>query len=369
MLVYVHVPFCARRCSYCDFSIAVRSTTPSAAFVHSFGQEWHQRLDHPAWADSTGVRTIYLGGGTPSRLDPGALDDLIGLMTDDRVLTEGAEVTLEANPDDVTPERAVAWSRAGINRVSLGVQSFSPPILEWMHRTHKAEQVHPAVEAIRAAGIGRISIDLIYGLPAALGRRWEADLDLAFGLAPEHLSLYALTLEPHTPLAHWVDRGESAAPPDDLAADEFLTASTRLREAGFEHYEVSNAALPGHHAIHNSGYWRREAFLGLGPSAHSAWGRHRSWNIREWEAWRRAVDAGLDPEDGRETLNDRQALLESRYLGLRTDHGVPEALVPPAQREQWQAQGWAEASGGRVRLSPEGWLRLDTLVASLPDET
>lgn len=369
MLTYVHVPFCARRCSYCDFSIAVRRTTPSAAFVDAIGKEWRHRLNHPVWSDSSGIRTIYLGGGTPSRLEPGALGDLIGLMTLDRTLEKGAEVTLEANPDDVTPERALAWSRVGINRVSLGVQSFSPPILEWMHRTHRVEQVGPAVDAIRAAGIQNLSIDLIYGLPAELGSRWEEDLDRAFALGPEHISLYALTLEPHTPLAHWVDRGESATPPDDQAADEFLTASARLRAAGFEHYEVSNAALPGCHAVHNTGYWRREAFLGLGPSAHSAWGRSRSWNIREWEAWRRALDSGLDPEDERETLNDRQALLEARYLGLRTRHGVPEALVPRGFRDQWQAEGWAESSGGRVTLSPEGWLRLDALVASLPDET
>ncbi|MEK7380514.1 MAG: radical SAM family heme chaperone HemW [Gemmatimonadota bacterium] len=369
MLVYLHVPFCARRCSYCDFAIAVRRETPSAGFVEAFEREWRQRLLHPAWADSTTVRTIYLGGGTPSRLDPGALGDLVGIMTADRNLVEGAEVTLEANPDDVTPAKATAWSRAGINRISLGVQSFSPSVLAWMHRTHQADQVAPAVEAIRAAGIGNISIDLIYGLPAAMGRRWEDDLDQAFALAPEHLSLYALTLEAHTPLAHWVDRGTSAAPPADQAADEFLTASARLRSEGFEHYEVSNAARPGHRAVHNSGYWRRDAFLGMGPSAHSAWGRYRSWNVREWEAWRRAVLAGRDPEQGREVLDDRQALLESRYLGLRTDHGVPDAMVPAPHRAQWQAQGWAETAGGRVRLLPEGWLRLDSLVASLPDDS
>lgn len=369
MLIYLHVPFCARRCSYCDFSIAVRGTTPSAAFLEAMEQEWALRRYHPAWEESTEVRTVYLGGGTPSRLDASALADLVGLIRSDRPVAAGAEITLEANPENVTPALARAWAAAGVNRVSLGVQSFEPQVLSWMHRTHTADQVVPALDALREAGIDNLSLDLIYGLPAELNRAWEADLDLALEQAPRHLSLYALTLEDHTPLWHWVARGETTPPPDDRAAEEFLVASARLDAAGFEHYEVSNAARPGFRAVHNAGYWRREAFLGFGPSAHSAWGRTRSWSIRDYEAWRRALAAGTDPEIGRERLDDRQALLEARYLGLRTHSGVAEALIPAEVRARWAGQGWAEVAGGRLRLLPEGWLRLDALVASLPDDS
>jgi oxygen-independent coproporphyrinogen III oxidase len=155
--------------------------------------------------------------------------------------------------------------------------------------------------------------------------------------------------------------------PDDRVAEEYLEAHDRLAALGFEHYEVSNAGRPGARAVHNTGYWRRASFLGLGPSAHSGAGPERHWNIREWEAWRRAVEAGRDPVVEREHLDPDQILLEERYLGLRTDHGVPLDLVPAPVRALWDGAGWARAAGGRVRLTPEGWLRLDALVATLPE--
>ncbi len=369
MLVYLHVPFCARRCSYCDFAIAVRRETPSDAYADAVLAEWRLRQGHPGWAESPSVRSLYLGGGTPSRLAPEALERILVGLRGDRPLAPDAEVTLEANPDDVTPDRVDRWVAAGINRVSLGVQSFAPAVLAWMHRTHTTGQIGAAVRALRSGGVGNLSLDLIYGLPPSLDRRWLDDLDRAFALEPEHLSLYALTVEPRTPLGRWTVRGEVVPASDDRAADEYLEAHERLVTGGFEHYEVSNAARPGFRARHNAGYWRREDFLGLGPSAHGAAGRVRSWNLREWEAYRRAVASGTDPEAGREVLTDAQLLLEARYLGLRTDDGVPSALVPPSHRARWGAQGWAREAEGRLRLTASGWLRLDALVASLPEDS
>lgn len=365
MHLYLHVPFCARRCSYCDFAISVRRDTPSAAFVDAIEREWAGWQSHPAWSDAPAMDTVYFGGGTPSRLEPAAISRLMSAFQRDRTLSPTAEVTLEANPDDVDAFRAAAWRAAGINRISLGAQSFDPGVLAWMHRTHDAEQIGSAVATLRGAGFGNISLDLIYAVPEMLGRNWARDLDCALALEPEHVSLYGLTVEPHTPLGKWTARGESLPAPDDRAADEYLMAHDRLESAGYEHYEVSNASRPGFKARHNSAYWRRAPFIGLGPSAHSGFGAGRAWNVRDWEEYRRRGDAGLPLQEASEMLTADQIDLEELYLGLRTSEGLAEARVPAAEAGRWIAAGWAKSLRGRLVLTPEGWLRLDALVASL----
>jgi len=309
------------------------------------------------------LQTLYLGGGTPSRLAPDALQRIVQSITADRPLVPDAEVTLEANPEDVSPDWARAWRAAGINRVSLGVQSFDPAVLGWMHRTHTAEDVPRAVHAIRDAGITNLSLDLIYALPAELDRDWAWDLNLALALEPDHLSLYGLTVEPHTPLGRWVDRGEVRPTSDARYVEEFLLAHDRLTRAGFRHYEVSSYAWPGREAVHNAGYWRRAPYLGLGPSAHSATGDRRWWNVREWAAWSRAIQAGTTTVAGEERLEAESVAVEDLYLGLRTDRGVPVGSVRQDTTRGWLEQGWAELSDDRLRLTAEGWLRLDALVA------
>jgi len=364
MHLYLHVPFCARRCSYCDFAIAVRRVTPSEEYADLIIAEWRRGLAAPRWPSIEQLATIYLGGGTPSRLDGTALARLLATIIADRPLAPGAEVTLEANPEDVTGARALAWRQAGINRVSLGAQSFDSAVLAWMHRSHSADQVSQAVGILRSVGIQNVSLDLIYGLPASLGREWRRDLDQALALAPEHLSLYGLTVESHTPLGRWVGRGVAEPAPDEGHAQEFLLAHATLGAAGFRHYEVSNYALPGKEAVHNRAYWLRAPYLGLGPSAHSAVETARWWNLREWSEWRRAVGAGETSIAGEETLGPQAVALEELYLGLRTEAGVAERLVGEPEAREWERAGWAELKEGRVRLLPEGWLRLDALVAS-----
>lgn len=363
MHLYIHVPFCARRCSYCDFAIAVRRDVPSARFAAALLAEWDRRRVEQQWSEFPELATIYFGGGTPSRLEPGTLTDLLNRLARDRPIAAGAEITLEANPEDVTPSRARAWRAAGINRVSLGIQSFEPRVLQWMHRTHSADDAGQAVETLRAAGLARLSLDLIYALPPEVPRNWAEDVDRALALEPEHLSLYGLTVEQHTPLARWVTRGEAHPAPEERYADEFLSAHARLTRSGYRHYEVSNYARPGHEAVHNSAYWRRSPYLGLGPSAHSGLGARRWWNVREWSAWAEAISLGVSPVLGEEQLDSGALALESVYLGLRTDAGLPASALRQTVVESWVREQWAAVAEGRVRLTPEGWLRLDALVA------
>ncbi|HEX7338185.1 MAG TPA: radical SAM family heme chaperone HemW [Gemmatimonadales bacterium] len=366
MHLYLHVPFCTRRCSYCDFAIAVRREAPSETYLEAVLAEWGLWQADPVWDQYPAeIRTVYFGGGTPSKLAPAAIERLLERIASDRIIAAGAEITLEANPEDVSLAAADAWRAAGVNRVSLGAQSFDPAVLSWMHRTHTADQVPRAVDALRCAGITDLSLDLIFGLPAALERDWSRDLAQALALRPDHLSLYGLTIEPHTPLGRWTGRGEVSPVGDDGYAGEFLLTHRTLAEHGYEHYEVSNASLPGHRARHNSAYWQRAPFIGLGPAAHSGFSGERRWNVRDWAAYQRLLRAGKSPGEGREVLDQVAVDLEELYLGLRTSDGLPGHRLPPDGVRAWEAAGWARCDGGRVRLTAEGWLRLDALVRSV----
>ncbi|MGH7547553.1 MAG: radical SAM family heme chaperone HemW [Gemmatimonadales bacterium] len=373
--LYLHVPFCQRRCSYCDFSIAVRKRIPAREYVEAVLQEL--RLLGAADPGAVlrgnpedGLDTLYLGGGTPSLLPAEALGTLLTSLLDALGMTptgDVAEITLEANPEDVTPDNAAAWRRAGVNRVSLGAQSFDDRVLTWMHRSHDAAAIGDAVRTLRRAGIENISLDLIFALPAELDRDWARDLDLACSLRPAHMSLYGLTVEERTPLARWISRGAASAPVDERYAEEYLIAHAGLARAGYCFYEISNACRDGCGSRHNSAYWSGRAYVGLGPAAHSFDGRARRWNLPAWEAYRRAVAVGRAPVESEEVLTPEQRELERVYLALRTVEGLsltgPYRLLPSLTA--WVAAGWAEPRGGRVVCTPEGWLRLDALVRDL----
>jgi putative oxygen-independent coproporphyrinogen III oxidase len=363
--LYIHVPFCARRCSYCDFAIAVRRDIPSDRFAELVLREWAGWQSHPVWGRTPRISTLYFGGGTPSRLAPAAIARIVEQVWSDRGMERGVEITLEANPDDVTAAAVEAWRAGGVNRVSLGAQSFDPMVLRWMHRTHDARQIGRAVELLRAGGIGELSLDLIFGLPGMLDRDWAADLNHALALQPDHLSLYGLTIEARTPLARWAARGSVTPVDDDRYAAEFLEAHQRLEAEGYEHYEVSNYGRAGQRARHNSAYWRRAPYIGLGPSAHSAMDDERRWNQREWAAYERRMDDGASVVEGEERLSAQEVRLEELYLGLRTADGLPAERVAAETVGRWSESGWATVLDGKVRLTPEGWLRLDALVASV----
>lgn len=365
--VYVHVPFCARRCTYCDFSIAVRAATPVEEYLDGIARE----LRHTGTPGA--IETLYLGGGTPSRLGGDGIGRLAAMLGAGAAL---AEFTIEANPEDVTPDAVRAWRAAGVNRMSLGGQSFDDGVLAWMHRTHQADAIGRALRTAREGGISNVSLDLIFWLPENLKRDWRADLERAIALAPDHISLYGLTVETGTPLARQILRGQTATAADARYADEYLLAHELLGAAGYRFYEVSNAALPGLEAVHNRAYWRRVPYLGIGPSSHSFDGETRWWNEPAYARWLSLLAADQSPVVEREVLNEAERLMEERYLGLRTMEGLTVRQADAAQLLQrvsgWVRAGWAVVDQpsdaprtSRIRLTPLGWLRLDELVASV----
>jgi oxygen-independent coproporphyrinogen-3 oxidase len=361
--VYLHVPFCARRCSYCDFSIAVRRVVPVAEYCQALASELAIRFPDREPAE---VDTIYLGGGTPSRLGGAGVARALALVRERFPLAGGAEVTLEANPDDVTEAAVDAWVQAGVNRLSIGSQSFDDDALAWMHRTHDAAGIERAVASARAGGIENLSLDLIFALPDALQRDFGADVERLLALEPDHVSLYGLTVERDTPLGRWVSRGQAVERAEEGYETEYLAAHEALTSAGLEHYEVSNYARPGKRSRHNASYWSGVPYVGLGPSAHGFDGRTRRWNARPYADWRDRLNAGRDPIEGEEQLTGQNRLAESVYLGLRTDAGVQ---LEPGERDlvaSWEVAQWVTLDAGeRLRCTALGWLRLDALAAAL----
>jgi oxygen-independent coproporphyrinogen-3 oxidase len=358
--LYIHVPFCARRCSYCDFSIAVRASTP----VEEFSSALRTELATGVVQDSI-LDTVYLGGGTPSRLGGLGVAGVVSAVRDHASIAPDAELTIEVNPDDVNDVAVAQWVAAGINRVSLGSQSFDDSVLEWMHRTHDASQIGQAVKALRRGGVSNISLDLIFALPATLNRSWERDLTLALDLEPEHVSLYGLTVEAHTPIARWADRGVVVEGTEGQYEEEFLLAHESMTGEGFEHYEVSNFSIPGKASRHNSAYWTGAAYAGIGPSAHSFDGATRRWNVSAYSAWVRCLAEGKSPIAGEETLTPENRDAEEVYLGLRTQNGLEIDASDLDRVGRWVDAGWAELENRRLRLTPTGWLRLDGLAADV----
>lgn len=335
---------------------------PTEEYVSALRREIEVRFPR---ASSTPVQTFYLGGGTPSRLGPGGVASVLRLISDRFTPVLDAEVTLEANPDDVSRAAVDEWRAAGVNRVSLGVQSFDERALRWMHRAHDADRVEAAAAMLRAGGIDNWSLDLIFALPTELERDWRSDLDRAVALGPTHISLYGLTVESRTPLARWRDRGAAVEAGEDDYAREYLVADATLAAAGYEHYEVSNFGRPKRLSRHNRGYWTGAPYVGFGPAAHGFDGDVRRWNRREYAAWLRTLREGADPVEGCETLTEENRVAERVYLALRTSDGL---ILEPSELDvatSWVREGWGNLYGDRLRLTAAGWLRLDALAARL----
>ncbi|MHB8439021.1 MAG: radical SAM family heme chaperone HemW [Acidimicrobiales bacterium] len=309
--LYIHVPFCASRCDYCAFATWTDRDPLMEPYVEACVTELRR-----ARAEGMGpASTVFVGGGTPSRLAP----ELFGCLLGEVQLQTGAEVTAECNPDDADPELLGAWRDAGVNRVSFGVQSMQPHVLAGLGRRHDPAAVARAMEAARTAGIDDCNIDLIYGTAVETDEDWDATLQAALALGPTHVSAYALTIEPGTPLA----ADTSRHPDDDVQARRYEHADTVLGRAGFEWYELSNWALPGHQCRHNRLYWSQGDYRGIGCAAHSHLMGRRFWNIRTPERYIEAVRGGKPTVAGEEVLDDEGRRFERLALSLRTSLGVP----------------------------------------------
>lgn len=316
--IYVHIPFCASRCSYCDFYSTLRLNEVGEAYVEALINEAQLRKDE---LQGEKVKTLYLGGGTPSQLPVSLLSRLLNGLGKIFDLNGVEECTVEANPDDVTPEWCAALPSLGVNRVSMGVQSFEDDILRNIGRRHTASQVMAAVSYLRQSGITNISIDLIYGLPGQTLASWTDTVNRAISLEPSHISAYGLTYEPGTRLWYQRERGEITEVPEEQCLEMYKILVERLEDAGFEHYEISNFALPGFRSRHNSSYWNDTPYLGLGAAAHSYDGQVRRVNPPDLAGYIASLQTG-------KTCFEEECMMRwERYdervmLGLRTSVGV-----------------------------------------------
>ena len=337
--VYVHVPFCASRCDYCAFATWTDRHHLADAYVAACVSEV-RRAVAAALPDAT---SVFVGGGTPTQLD----GDALGSILDEVPMADDAEVTVECNPDDVTPELFAAYRRHGVNRVSFGVQSMVPEVLATLGRSHQPANVRRAVELARGAGFASFNLDLIYGASHESLAQWTETVHAALALEPPHISAYGLTVEPGTPLAE----DEARWPDDDDQADKSELADDLLTAAGLANYEVSNWARPGHESRHNRLYWRQGNYRGFGCAAHSHETGRRWWNVRTPERYIALAEAGEPTEAAGETLDEPTRRIEGLQLALRTREGIPRGALDESALE-----GLVEVYGERVVLTRRGRL-------------
>jgi putative oxygen-independent coproporphyrinogen III oxidase len=381
--IYIQVPFCQTKCTYCNFHTGVASPAAYAPYARAVEREirdW-RALHSSAGLDSVNqfppgdalADSIYLGGGTPSLFDPADLARVLAAVRSQFDFAQtGGEVTLEADPETITPEKATAWLAAGINRISLGAQSFHDAELKAAGRMHRREDIFAAIAQLRSGGFANISLDLIAGLPYQTAASWHASVEEALRLRPEHISIYLFEIDEGSRLGKEILSGgarysAAAVPSDDAMAESYEFACDRLRQAGYDHYEISNWALPGFRSRHNLKYWRREPYLGFGAGAHSFDGRCRWANAHDPAAYAAAIQQGRLPVEQLEEVTPKQALDEELFLGLRQLEGIDLANIEAQYGEQFdshfkemidarlddlRARGLVERAGTRVRLAP-----------------
>jgi oxygen-independent coproporphyrinogen-3 oxidase len=360
LLLYLHIPFCHRVCPYCSFYKHTPGDTPIGEFVDALLGEARVRIAELPEKP----RTLYLGGGTPSMLSPTHLRKLFGGLAERLDLQGLDEVTLEANPATFDVAKARLFRELGVTRVSLGIQSFTPHVLEKLGREHSAEEAAASVGVLREAGIPGVNIDLMFAIPGQSEQDWRSTLETAIGLQPDHISAYNLTYEEDTAFFESLRRGE-VSESEDVNARFFLLADEMLRGAGFEHYETSNYAKPVHRSSHNRGYWRGEDYLGLGPSAVSTVGGSRVKNVADTAAYVRMVASLGNAITETESLDAEQRRLERIALMLRTDEGVPLRLVDRSGVDRLLEHGLVKVRGERLVLTLSGSPLVDPIAAEL----
>ena len=380
--LYVHVPFCLSKCPYCDFNTYQGIESQFGDYLAAVNGEieaWARALAHPV------VNTVFLGGGTPSYLPDGDVGRILESITQSYRVGDGAEITAECNPNDLTDAKCVELQAVGVNRISMGVQSMDNGLLAMLGRRHDSEEVIEALRSCRRAGFDNVNLDLIYGLPRQTLQQWQDTVERILEQSPEHISMYSLTLEEGTPLRHWVQQGRLPEPDPDLAADMYDLARSALRDAGYHHYEISNWCRAGRESEHNLAYWRNLEWVGVGPGAHSSLGGCRFWTVKspreyalkaaEWvaraEPWDRATAArieGVPTVDGLEVIDEETAAAETMFLGLRLLDGMDVSAASERSGIDLMARYATELAelaedgllvwgdDGRLRLAEEAYL-------------
>lgn len=368
--IYIHIPFCKQACIYCNFHFST-SLSKAGLMAEAIAAEAAMRksfIQEP-------VDTIYWGGGTPSLLDPNQLKKILDSIHSNYEISADAEISLEANPDDISPERLKDWMRMGINRLSIGIQSFDDRELKWMNRSHDGNKSLRCLQEIREAGFNNISADLIFGSLLSEEEILHQNIAHLIEHKVNHISAYGLTSEPRTRLHKMIHAGKIPRLQDEKQAREFLLISEKLVAAGYEHYEISNYAIPGFRSRHNSAYWNGSAYLGLGPSAHSFDGiRTRSWNVSDNAAYVSSIQSKELPTQ-REQLEEKDVFNEYMMLGLRKMEGIDPDLLSgrfgealrqrfEEKSSQYISAGLMEISEGNFRLTDMGKLQADGIASS-----
>ena len=369
--IYIHVPFCKQACHYCDFHFSTR-TRLKVPMLQAIARELLLRKDY---LGQVPAKSIYLGGGTPSLLESSLLEDLLKLVNEHFALQASVEVTLEANPDDITLAKLQTWKAMGINRLSIGVQSFQDSVLCYLNRVHDGQRAVDSVKLAQKAGFDNLSIDLIYAIPEANDAMWRADLATALGLGPTHMAAYCLTIEKNTVFGRWQERGKLRAVPEEVAARQFETLIETMTVHGYEHYEVANFCLPNHYAVHNSNYWKQGHYLGVGPGAHSYDGATRQYNVANNQ---RYIDSlAQDTVPGTvEVLSPKDHINEYVMTSLRTqwgcdmgwlkkEHGYDLEQARSNYLAQLINQKLAVREGNQLLLTRQGKLLADQIVTDL----
>ena len=369
--IYIHIPFCKQACHYCNFHFST-SMNHKNGFLDALLKEISLQA---GYLEEHDVETIYFGGGTPSLLTGEELGSVLTAIYSRFNITPGAEITFETNPDDINLEKLMEWKSRGINRLSIGVQSFYDEDLRWMNRAHDAGQAQNSIAQSQSAGFENITIDLIYGTPGLTDQKWKNNVEQAISLGIPHLSCYALTVEPSTALEKMIALKKSPPVNTDDQARQFGILMDALGEAGYEHYEISNFALPGKRSRHNSSYWQRQPYLGLGPSAHSFKGNTRQWNVSNNILYINSLSNNEVPFEF-EVLTPVQEMNEIIMTSLRTSEG----LDLPALSDRFGSSAVAEViksarpyldrnlvieKDGHLMLSKEGKLFADGIAAAL----
>jgi len=365
--IYVHIPFCARRCIYCGFFSTMREAE-AARYVNALCAELVQRKDYLAGAP---VRTLYFGGGTPSRLSPEQIGKVIDCIRTVYDLNSLEELTVECNPDDITPQYVMALHASGVNRISMGVQTFNDDLLRFLGRRHTAAQAISAVKTCMESGITNISIDLMYGLPGQTPDIQQNDLETATNLDVQHISSYCLSYEEGSPLERLRNDGRITAVDDDTCAQMYDRMCTHLSNAGFIHYEISNFSKPGYYSRHNSSYWDGTPYLGIGAGAHSYNGISRQWNPNDLDAYLTGIEQGT-PVFEIEQLSATDQYNERIMLSLRTAQGLSLTLLNPQDRllllqsaDAMLNKGILVIENNHLRIPEQQMFISDSIISSL----